>query len=123
MEFFFYVNDLPKVSNRDNNMALYADDLSIIIMDTNIHNFKINLNRTFKEINTWFKANLLTLNFQKTQYIEFRTRNGYKSPTWIEYDHRSITATSETKFLGLIIDDDLSWKRHTDYIINKLASL
>jgi hypothetical protein len=41
---------------------------------------------------------------------------------WIEYDHRSITATSETKFLGLIINDNLSWKQHTDYIINKLAS-
>jgi hypothetical protein len=97
---------LPKASNRDNNMVLYADDISIIITVTNIHNFKINLNRTFMEINTWFRANLLTLNFQKTQYIEFWTRNGYKSPMW----------TSETKFLGLIIDDNLSWK-HIDYII------
>jgi hypothetical protein len=67
-------------------MILYADDTSIIITDTNVQNFKINLNRTFREINTWFKANLLTLNFQKTQYIEFRTKNGYKSPTWNEYD-------------------------------------
>jgi hypothetical protein len=106
----------------DNNMVLYADDTSIVITDTNIHNFRIDLNRTFSEINTWFKANLLTLNFKKTQYIEFRTRNGYKRPTWIEYDHRIITATSENKFLGLIIDDNLSWKQHTDYIINKLAS-
>jgi hypothetical protein len=106
-------------------MVVIADDRSIIITDTNIHNLKINQNRTFREINTWFKPNLLILNFQKSQYIEFRTRNNhYKSPTWIEYDHRSITATSETKFLGLIIDDtsNLSWKQHTDYVINKLAS-
>jgi hypothetical protein len=51
--FLLYINDLPKVSNRDNNMLLYDDDISIIITDTNIHNFKINLNRTFREINTW----------------------------------------------------------------------
>jgi hypothetical protein len=120
--FLLYINDLPKVSNRDNNMVLYADDILIVITDTNIHNLKINQNRTFGEINTWFNANLLTLNFQKTQYIEFRTRNGYKSPTLIEYDNRRITATMETKFLGLIIDDNLSWKHHSEYIINKLAS-
>jgi hypothetical protein len=53
------------IYNRDNNMVLYADDTGIVITDTNIHNFKINLNRTFGEINTWFNANLLTLNFQK----------------------------------------------------------
>jgi hypothetical protein len=39
-------------------VVLYADDT--------------NLNRTFGGINTWFNANLLTLNFQKTQYMEFR---------------------------------------------------
>jgi hypothetical protein len=40
----------------------------------------------------------------------------------IEYDHRSITAITETKFLGLIIDDTVSWKQHSEYIVNKLAS-
>jgi hypothetical protein len=119
--FLLYINDLPKVSNRDNNVVLYADDASIVITDTNIRSYKITLNRTCGEVNTWFNANLLTLNFQKTQYMEFRARNCYKSPTLIEYDHRSITATTETKFLGLIIDN-LSWKQHSEYIINKLAS-
>jgi hypothetical protein len=116
--FLLYINDLPNVSNRDNNVVLYADDTSIVITDTNINNLKINLNRTFKETNTWFNVNLLTLNFQKTQSIEFWTRNGYKSPTLIEYDHRIKTATTETKFLGLIIDDNLSLKQHCEYIIN-----
>jgi hypothetical protein len=52
--------------------------------------------------------------------MEFWTRSGYKSPTFIEYDHRSITATTETNFLGFIVDN-LSWKQHSKYIINKLA--
>jgi hypothetical protein len=35
---------------------------------------------------------------------------------------RGMNMTSETKFLGLIIDDNLSWKQHVYYIINKLTS-
>jgi hypothetical protein len=120
--YLLYINDLPKVLNGDNNVVLYADDRSIVITDTNIHNFKINLIRTFGEINTWFNANLLTVNSQKkTHYIEFWTKNDYKSPTLIEYDQRSVTVTVETKFLGSIIDDNLYWEQHREYIINKLA--
>jgi hypothetical protein len=63
--FLLYINDLPKIISRDNNMVLFADDTSIIITDSNKWNFKINLNQTFNKINTWFNANLLTLNFKK----------------------------------------------------------
>jgi hypothetical protein len=60
--FLLYINDLPKILNKDNHMVLYADDTSIIITDRNKSDFKINLNQTFKKINMWFSTNLLTLN-------------------------------------------------------------
>jgi hypothetical protein len=56
----FYINDLPKIINKDNNI-LYADDTSILITDRNNLNYEINLNQTFKDILTWFNVNLLTL--------------------------------------------------------------
>jgi hypothetical protein len=73
--YIYYTNDLPKILNKHNSMVLYADDTSIIITDTNKLNFEINLKQTFRYINVWFNANLLTLNFQKTQYLEFRCMN------------------------------------------------
>jgi hypothetical protein len=69
--FLLYINDLPKTINREHNMVLYADDTSIIITDANKSNSKTDLNRTLNKVNTWFNANLLTLNFKKTQYLEF----------------------------------------------------
>jgi hypothetical protein len=54
--FLFYINDLPKIINKDNNMVLFADDTSIIITDTNKLDFSININQTFRDINTWFKV-------------------------------------------------------------------
>lgn len=120
--FLFYINDLPKIINKDNNMVLYADDTSIIITDTNKLNLNTNLNQTFKDIITWFKVNLLTLNFDKTQYLEFRTKNYYNITTQIKYDHKSLTNVTETKFLGLIIDNTLSWKQHIEQVISKISS-
>ena len=51
-----------------------------------------------------FKVNFLTLNFSKTWYLEFRTKNCYNVNTQIKYDQECITSTSEIKFLGLTID-------------------
>jgi hypothetical protein len=76
-------------------MVLYADDTSIIITDTNNLNFKTNLNQTFKDINIWFNANLLTLNFNKTQYLEFRSMNSCNIVTQINYDQKSISSVQK----------------------------
>ena len=111
--FLIYINDLPTIVNNDNNIVLFADDTSILITDTNRRDFNINANQTFQDINPWFKVNLLTLNFNKTQYLEFRTKNYYNVNTQIKYDQECITNASEIKFLGLTIDDTLSWKQYT----------
>jgi hypothetical protein len=42
--FLLYINDLPKIINK-NNMVLFADDTSIIVTDTNRLNFERNLQR------------------------------------------------------------------------------
>jgi len=103
-------------------MVLFADDTSIIITDTNRTDFNINANHVLKGINTWFKVNLLILNFNKTQYLEFRTKNYYNVNTQIKYDQECITNTSEIKFLGLIIDCTLSWKQHIEQVLNKMCT-
>jgi hypothetical protein len=72
--------------NKDNNMILFADDTSIIITDSNRWDFNINANQMFQDMNTWCNISLLTLNFNKTQYLEFRTKNNYNVNTQIKYD-------------------------------------
>jgi hypothetical protein len=64
----------------------------------------------------------ITLNFSKTQYLAFRSTNFCNIVTHINYDQNSIYNVSETKFLGLIIDDMLSRKQHIDMVTNKISS-
>jgi len=82
--FLFYINNLPTLINKDNNMVLFADDTSIIITDSNRWDFNINANQIFHDINAWFSIGLLTFKLNKTQYIEFRTKNYYNVNTQIK---------------------------------------
>jgi hypothetical protein len=47
----------------------------------------------------WFTSNQLALNFDKTQYMEFRPTNYYNVTTKVNYDYISLTNVTETKFL------------------------
>jgi len=84
--FLFYRNDLPNMINNDTSMVLFADDTSILVTDSNKLDYNININKTFTDINTWFKDSLLFLNFNKTQYLEFRIKHYYDENTEIKYD-------------------------------------
>jgi hypothetical protein len=59
----------------------------------------------FQDINTWFNVNLFTLNFNNTQYLEFRTKNYYNVNTQIKYGQECKPNATKIKFLGLTIDN------------------
>jgi hypothetical protein len=54
--------------------------------------------------------------------VEFRTKNYYQVKTTVKYEHKDISNSTETKFLGLIIDETLSWNQHIDHTATKLCS-
>ena len=62
------------------------------------------------------------MNFSKTQYLEFRTKNYYNINTQINYGQKFITNATEIKFLGLIIDDTLSWKQQIEQVASKMCT-
>ena len=103
-------------------MVLFADDTSILITHSNKFDFNININKTFLDINTWFKDNLTSMNFNKTQYLEFRTKHYCNVNTEIKYNQKCKTVVTTTKFLGLVIDDTLFWKQHIDQVVSKMCA-
>ena len=69
--FLIYINDLPMVTDSDSKVVLFADEASIIITSPNQEGFKIALNKTLCVIISWFRANFLSLNFNKTYNLQF----------------------------------------------------
>jgi hypothetical protein len=119
--FLLYINDLPSIINKNNNMVLFPDDTSIIITRKNKIDYGINLNQTLKDTDSRFNANLHALNFNKSRYVEFRSMNYYNTTFKIAEDQIKLPKISETKFLGLIIDNTLTWNQHIEYVSNKIA--
>jgi hypothetical protein len=101
---------------------LFADNTSILISDPNWQNLNIKANQLFYGVNLWFNSNLLTLNYKKTYYIEYRTKNYYKIRTDIQYEGNTIPNHRSTKFLGIIMDETLTWNEHIDSAAKKLCT-
>jgi len=79
--YLLYINNLPKIIPIYNSIVLFVDDTSILIKDSNNKDFNTNINQTLTSLITWFNSNLLTLNLNKTHYIEFRAKNYYQVQT------------------------------------------
>jgi len=74
-------------------------------------------------IKEWFNSNFLSLNFDKTDYMHFITKNQLLNKINIEHDNKMILQTSFVKFLGITTDSTHSWKQHNDTITSKLIKL
>jgi hypothetical protein len=101
---------------------LFADDTSIIISRPNALLLQNDLTIIFGQITKWFQKNFLSLNLGRTHLIQFCSKN--QSCLDISIAHRNglIPKINEIKFLGLHINNTLSWTTHIDNILPKLSS-
>ena len=102
--FLIYINDLPNSITNPSKPILFADDTSIIITNSSPSQLKEDINKLIDDINTWFRCNLLLLNFNKTYFLHFRNKNSYEMDIKISCDNKLVTKTKNTKFLGLYVD-------------------
>ena len=103
--FLVYINDLPLLADTNSKIVLFADDTSTIITSSNQVELKTLLHKTLSEINSWFKANLLFLNINKTCFLHFKNNNNIDNTLTINYMNETITNVPSVRFLGLLVDD------------------
>jgi hypothetical protein len=119
--FLIYTNDLPKLINKTSLPVLFADDTSILFAQPNLTDLNYNMQSIFETLNKWFKANQLTLNFDKTHYIHFVIKKDKFAKLMIGYNNKFVACTSTTKFLGMSLNETLSWDNHTEALAKKLG--
>ncbi len=117
--FLLYINDLPDVSNNC-DFILFADDTTVLFHDKNSNQLAIDINKELKLISEWFIVNRLALNLKKTCAVPFFVKKPLLlQPIYIS--NTLIPSVNYTKFLGIIIDSQLSWSLHVNFICNKLS--
>jgi hypothetical protein len=84
------------------------------------HKFSNAVNNSIININVWFISNLLPLNIEKTQFLQFLMKNIKLTDLPISRETKHITKVQKVKFLGLTIDNYLSCNFHIEQIKTKL---
>jgi len=77
------------------------------------------MNTELMLVNTWFQANLLSLNVTKTSFMIFSRKKNLTANILI--NDVQLHRQYETKFLGVILSADLKWQKHIDIIANKTS--
>ena len=72
--FIIYTNDLPGCLNLTKSI-LFADDTTIYLSSNNISYLYTTMNGELLKLTDWFRANKLSLNISKTNYILFTYQN------------------------------------------------
>ena len=117
--FIIYINDLPIVSSLTQSL-LFADDTSIFCSHKDANHLVSIVNNELAKITIWLKVNKLSLNLTKTNFMIFHPRQkkvNVNVPLTLE--NTVIKQVTETKFLGVLIDQHLSWKPHIDFVSKK----
>ena len=90
---------------------LFADDTNLIISGKNLKILFNTLNDELKKVVDWLSANKLSLNVKKTHCIIFRLyKKKIDCNLKLLINSVEIRQVESTKFLGIIIDQNLTWK-------------
>ena len=120
--FLIYINDI-NYSTRENILS-FADDTTVILSDNDPTNLYSRANKCLDEVYQWFCANKLSLNASKTQYMVIQpgriNRHNLDNHRLV-INGVTLKQTNKCKFLGISIDESLTWKSQICNINNKIS--
>lgn len=134
--FLIYINNLCNLKVPNAKLISYADDTAIVFSGSTwdeVHNFA---QSGLAQVACWLDNNLLTLNASKTNYICFTNYNSSqpnsdykikihecKDLTNKNCSCYSIDKISQTKYLGVMVDQRLTWYSHIDLLTGRIRKL
>ena len=119
--FLIYINDLPNASKKL-TFYLFADDTNIYYECNDLPNLIKVVNKELRSVKRWLDANKLSLNIDKTNYILFHSLSvNIPSDSDIKIGKKHNKGVKFVKFLGLLLDEHLSWRYHLSELLKKVA--
>ena len=118
--FLIYINDLPNISDKL-KFFLFADDTNIFFECNDLEKLQRTVNSELKKLIRWLNTNRLALNVSKTNFVIFSPINKPKKPVTIILNRQAIAQKEYVKYLGILIDSNLSFKQHIAAICKKIS--
>jgi hypothetical protein len=134
--FLIYINQLCKMRIAGGSIFTYADDTAIVFSGSDWDEVQKTTEVGLAKIARWLQANLLTLNTKKTNYICFTNYNRTQPDSTFSIKIHTcnnladstcscsvINKVEVTKYLGIMIDQRLTWHVHTELIMSRTRKL
>ena len=118
--FLLYINDI-KNSSKILKFFLYIDDISTFLVRKSIHKLESIYNKELSYVTDWLNGNKLTLNVKKSNLVLFRSTKKAVETLNIKIKGEQIEEKDCTYYLGILIDNKLSWNCHIKHANLKIS--
>ena len=119
-----FINDLPSVLP-SNSTVLFPNDTIIFLISDNIliiQELNSSLQLTLDLANLWLQQNGLKLNISKTKSMLIHSaRKKVSDKLALKVETVDIEQGHKFKFLGVVVNDTLSWGDHIEIVCNKVT--
>ena len=119
--FISFINDLSKVS--EYFCILFADDTNLLMSDKDPKTLEIRANLELKKVKDYFDANQLAINIDKSNFIIINNKKNENEEFHkfkIRIGNQILEEKSELEYLGIVIDNKLSFKSHFQKVYSKI---
>jgi len=121
--FLLYVNDFT-LNIHDANLVMFADDINVIISDSDERLLQTKIDRVVAELENRFTRNNLIINAGKTGVMLFHNRQThFLVKPLVTFNKKTMDYTAEIKFCGIQITDTLKWHSYVHLLVSKLSKV
>ncbi len=103
---------------------MYADDTAVFYFADNVDDLRLSLQYDMQTIAYWMKENRLSLNVSKTKLMLVGSKPKLQRCVnlSISLNGKTVETVGVFKYLGMIIDSQLHFHQHVDYVVDKTTA-
>jgi hypothetical protein len=122
--FVLFMSDLPMDIFE---IFKYADDTMIDCYADTVHNINRMLQTDIDKVSSWFRHNKLKLNIDKSSVMYVGSKQKFNNSDFsdignLNIDNTDILVDETYRYLGLIVDSNLTWNEHIEMLSKKLST-
>ena len=119
--FLIYINDLNNAIKHSTTHH-FADDTNLLFVNKSIKKINLSINEDLKLLCEWLRANRISLHTSKSEIILFRSVHSKISKHLnFRLSGQKVTLSTSVKYLGIHLDQHLTWENHLKTLKPKLA--
>lgn len=115
------VNDLPSAI-KNSRVSMFADDTLLYVKAKTVKEAAEKMNEDLRLLDEWLKYNQICVNVKKTKYMIVTHKKINRDESKIVIRDMEIERVEEFKYLGVILDQHLSFMSHLGHVKKKLFS-